>query len=224
MIEINLVPLEKRPKVRGQMILSPRRWAAISIGGLVLVTALLGMGRIQTERVHARLNAEWKEIQDSRAEWEALRSRIALLETQGEQMKRLRASGLRWAPRLQVLSEAVVPNLWFTQLSIEPPDAKKEAKEEKEEKKLEKKKSKGKVPAQKKSKRIHVLVQGVALVPSSGIEPSPISVYLQSLKKHPRFSQYFDSVEVKSVERQKFGTTDVSEFLLQLDVVEPSHS
>ncbi|MBI4313355.1 MAG: hypothetical protein HY594_00920 [Candidatus Omnitrophica bacterium] len=222
MIEINLIPADQRLRIPlGIALFSPRRIAALGAVLCVAATALLGIWRIGLEKSYARMNAQWKTLETSRSEWEALRNRVAMLETQAEYMKQLRGRGLRWAPRLQLLSEALVPDVWLTELSIQPVDLKKEAKEAKKEekKKLRDKSEKSKVKTQARNRK-RVVVAGAALVPVSGVEPSPISVYLQSFKKHPKFSQNFDGVEVKSVERQKIGTTDVSEFLLQLDVAE----
>lgn len=218
MILVNLLPQGLRRARRWSFAAVTVRQGAVGVvAALGVVTIGLGFWRVGLASAHRRLDAEWKGLQATRSQVAEARDRLQTLERQAGQLTRVRATSPQWAPRLNLLSDALAPGVWFTRLTVEPVEAKRPAK-------ASSKGKKGRTPpAVAADRRIQLLVAGTALIPDGGA-PSPLAALLRSLKQQPEFTRSFEAVELKDVERRKLGPLDVSDFVLRFDVREPSVS
>lgn len=230
MITINLFPADQR-KARGWRLPSwTLRQAAIGTAvGLGVMTGVLVLWRIGLEHANRRLSAEWATLEGTNRELDTGRERVTMLERQAISFRRLRATGVQWAPRLNLLSDAMVPGVWLTRLQVQSVEVK--AKRPKRAAKAGSEKGsgeqgKGAKPAKSKKatqpqRIVQLSISGTALVPP-GEEMSPLGALVQLLKRQPEFGKCFESVEISSVQRRKIGQLDVSDFVLQLVAREPS--
>lgn len=228
MITINLAPPPSAGSAAARWHLppmTPRQMILGAIAGLGVVTVGLVAWRQVQERALTRLTAEWDQLKTPRQELETVRASAALLDRQDQRFKQLRTAGIRWAPCLNLLSDAMVPGVWFTRLTVEPSDpvsgakapaAKSSAKTAtKTSSRVKTKESSPKKTAPGPTARL--VVSGVAMVPA-GEQVSPLGAMLDAVKRHPQFSTLFDQVEVKSAGRGKIGRQEVTEFTLVFDV------
>lgn len=215
MILINLLPGGRRG--RAWPTVTVRQGVVGLAAALALMTVWLGLWRFGVERAHRRLDAEWSALGATRSQVADGRARVDALERQAQRLARAKTERAQWAPRLNLLSDTLVPGVWFTRLTLAPVDAKLSAKVS------PKTKGPRPEPSPPAGRRLELLVAGTALIPQGG-EPSPLAALLRSLKQHPEFTRWFDAVELKSVERRKVGPLDVSDFVLRFEVREPSVS
>jgi len=214
-ILINLLPGGRRR--RAWPVVTVRQGAVALVAVLGLATVWLGLWRFGVERAHHRVSAEWEALQATRSQVADGRARVEALERQAERLARARTERAQWAPRLNLLSDALVPGVWFTRLTLAPVDAKVVAKAP-----LKAKGARAEPPPPA-GRCLELFVTGTALIPEGG-EPSPLAALLRSLKQQPEFTRWFDAVDLKSVERRKAGPLDVSDFVLRFEVREPSAS
>ncbi len=121
MIRVNLLPPEARKAAAGPKTAIPWRQIGIGAGGLVaLVTVGLFAGNAWNGRRLDRLRQEWQELQPQRAGLEQNRMQFQLLQGQAGVLQQAKALEGRWAPRLNLLSDAVVSEVWFTELKVNP--------------------------------------------------------------------------------------------------------
>lgn len=238
MITINLGPHVSITGERWRLpAIPPRRLAVMAAVALSVVTFGVTAWRHAQERALAQLTADWNQLRGPREELEATRATVALLERQETRLTQLRTSGIRWAPRLNLLSDAMVSGVWFTRLIVEPPDVKArptagaakasraasasapKASSKSSSEAASRSKTKG--SARKGPAAPRLVVTGIALVPT-GEQASPLGAMLESVKRQPQFSQYFEQVEVQSAGRGKIGRQDVTEFTLVFEVKEAS--
>lgn len=216
MIEINL-----NPAAPGRWKMSWRLSAAavrqVLVGGIItlgVLTAWLMVMHQQYERNLSRLSAEWEHLQKPKEELDFYRNTIAMLEREQKGFQHLRAVGLQWAPRLNLLSDCVPDHLWFTALSVEPVEQKGRGKQAKP--KGAKKPGGHDLPERK----VRVLVSGMVLVAPENTT-SPLAALVQAIRRHPDYPRLFDLVEIQSADRRKLGSVDVTEFTLLLEAKEP---
>ena len=121
MIEINLLPPEMRASVRraGPVRLPWRRIAA-AVGGVVLLVSMglpasngLRAGRL------ARLKTEWVQLQPEAEKLAKAQEKLRKLKLQAQVLQSVKMPAARWAPRLNLLSDAMVPQVWLTRLAAE---------------------------------------------------------------------------------------------------------
>lgn len=213
MILINLVPPSQRPPLRWDWSRVTRRRAAAA-GGLIvaLLTGGPWLARHSQEQAVVRLRAEWEALAVPREEWESHRQAVAGLERQAHALGQLRASDRQWAGRLNLLSDAVVPGVWFTRLTIDPVEPRPAVKTPKGQPKTPRASA-----SSRPSPQARLIVEGTALVESDAAG-SPVAAFVTALKRHPAFPHSFASVEIQSVARRRISTVDVSDFVLRLEV------
>ena len=227
MIVINLLPASQRKATGWRLPSWTPKQVAIGTGvGLGVMTAALMLWRVGLEQANRHLGTEWAKLESTKRDLDTEHERVVMLERQAMSFRRLRATGVQWAPRLNVLSDAMVPGVWLTRLQVQSvevkakrvkrakPSAEKAGEKGAAEKEKEAKSSKDKKPAAPPA-IVQLSVSGTALVPP-GEELSPLGALVQSLKHQPDFSKYFDNVEISSVQRRKVGQLEVSDFMLQL--------
>lgn len=214
MILVNLLP-GGRP--RGGVTITPRQALLALLVTLSVATTWLGLWRVGVERAHHRAGVEWESLRVLRSQVTDARDRLQALERQVDSLARMRTTSVQWAPRLNLLSDAVVPGVWFTRLTVESVEPKLPVKGP------PKPKGPRAAPPPAAGRGLQLLVAGTAVIPDRG-EASPLAALLRSVKQQPDFARWFDAVELKSVERRKVGPLDVSDFVLRFEVREPSVS
>ncbi len=215
MIRINLLPKEAQGSASSLLVLG-LPWKLISravIGGVVIGS----VGLLVTNQIHARtlvmLTAEWNHLQPERAKLEQNQEALKALQNRTSILKALKEPEAQWAPRLNLLSDALVSQLWLIYLEFDltndsstkpataagspavPP----------------------KNPAAKTSSKTATLLtlKGSAFVTDTG-SGAPVNRYLQRLKEQPEFRRWFRNVELKSVEQRQIHQEQVSDFEILL--------
>ena len=118
MIRINLLPPEIR-KEEGVKVAVP--WRQFTTGAgilLVFVSGCLPMANKLQARTLAQLTQRWEELKPKRERLERVRASLRLLETRTQVVWALKSPEARWAPRLNLLSDALVSKLWFSRLKM----------------------------------------------------------------------------------------------------------
>ena len=119
MIRINLLPPKQAGK-RGKLRLplsGSGRLLGIGGGGAIAIFSLLlwVVTGVQARSFH-RLQSERESMEAQRPRVEESRKALDQLQKRWEAIEGLKSPAARWAPRLNLLSDAVVPRLWFTSL------------------------------------------------------------------------------------------------------------
>ena len=208
MIRINLLPRERRRASLGVRLVLP--WRTMALGGLAVLGVYSG-GLLIAMRVQAhtaeRLSAEWNTLQPQRAQLETTQGTLRTLQEQAKMSQVMKAPSAQWAPRLNALSDALVAQLWFTELTYGPPEEKAPRPPPP---------SKGAIrPPPVAPATPVLLLSGTALV-TADQGAAPVSRYLQRLKESPGFTRLFRSVELKDVQHHQVGQEDVSDFVMVL--------
>jgi len=175
MIQINLLPPEMRVAARGSAAAQlPWRRIGFWVAGLaMLISVVLPLNNgLRAHRLE-RLRGEWKALQP---QLEKLKQAVIL---QG-----VKAPQVKWSPRLALLADALVPQVWLTHLEY----------------------------AQGKNLR----VEGSALVGLAGDGSGQVTQFMQHLKERPEFHQWFDNVELESVQHRQIQNEEIVDFVLLL--------
>ena len=121
MIQINLLPPEARKAAPGRKVSIPLRPIGIGVGGfLAVLTLVLIAGNAWNAGRLTRLKQEWERMQPQKAQLDREQSQLQMLQGQAGVLEQVKAPRGRWAPRLNLLSDAVVTQVWFTKLTVEP--------------------------------------------------------------------------------------------------------
>lgn len=216
MIQINLLPQAMRPRrsTWRKPSVTPRQAVVGTVVAFSFVTACLWIWRSRLDRAMTTATAGWETLQASKVEVDLHRRSVASLERQAQRLSRLRPAEVTWAARLNLLSDAAAPQVWFTRLEVAPVEVKRGkgpgfAKGQT---------AKGRAPPAPQARRVQMTVTGVALV--AGGTLSPLGTTLEALKRHPEFPRLFDRVEIKSAQRRTIGSLDVTEFTLVFEARE----
>ena len=118
MIRINLLPPEIRSARSARAFRMPWRFAGFwAVGAVVLLSlALLFFNGAQAGSLRT-LQAEWRHLEPEKKKLEQVRQDIQALEKQAEALQRMKGPEGNWAPRLSLLSDTVVPQIWFSSFS-----------------------------------------------------------------------------------------------------------
>ncbi len=185
MIQINLMPPELRAARRAGSLRVPWRPIGLAAAALaVLFSVVLPLTNFLRARSIDRLRGEWKTLEPQSRELEKVQKDFQQLKRQAEALQSVKAPQAQWAPRLSLLSEALVPQVWLTQLEY----------------------------AQGKALRL----KGSALVGAGGDVRGQVTQFLQQLKDRPGFQDWFQNVELESVEHRTIQNEEVVDFVLLL--------
>ncbi len=187
MIRINLLPPEMRVVTRGGTAQFPPGRIAFWAGGLVLlISVLLPLNNgLQAHRL-GHLRREWKSLQSQNEKLKQVQEGLQALQRQAEALQTIKATPAKWAPRLALFSDALIPQMWLTHLDY----------------------------TQGKSLRLEgsALVGSAAESDSSG----QVTKLLQHLKEQPGFHQWFSDVQLESVQHRQIQNEDLVDFVLLL--------
>ncbi len=233
MIRIDLLPQKPKPTASSRVLQIP--WTRIGVGSFA-VGGILSLGILLANQLQAqqldRLNRQWEQLQPKVRRLDQTEGAIRALQNRTKVRQMLKSPEAQWAPRLNLLSNAIVSQLWFRRLKIEIPPPPKPVKEPFPAAKGAAKKSvagtakgptakpsatlpadSGVPPIQKPTAPLLVL-EGSALMVSSG--GAPVSRYMQRLKEQPEFSRWFRGVELKSAQQRQVQQEQVSDFVVLL--------
>ncbi|MBI3318312.1 MAG: hypothetical protein HYZ90_04075 [Candidatus Omnitrophica bacterium] len=203
-LRLNLMPTSEQA-ARSVIPDLPWREIGMAAGALLFLYSswTILAQRVQSRQL-ARLLAEMETLAPQRSEFEKVQTALRALQNRSNVMKGLKAAQAQWAPRLNLLSDALVSDLWFTHLRFGLAQT-------------------GEASGQPEAPEMSpappagplLLLQGSALVGGEG-KPAAVSRFLQRLKEHPEFSRWFSGMELKGVEQRRVGQEEVSDFLLAL--------
>ncbi len=185
MIQINLLPPEMRVAARGSAVQLPWRRIGLRVAGLaMLISVVLPLNNgLRAHRLE-RLRGEWKALQPQREKLTQVQNSLQSLTRQAEVLRGVKAPQAKWSPRLALLADALVPQVWLTHLEY----------------------------AQEKNLR----VKGSALVGLAGDGSGQVTQFMQHLKERPEFHQWFDNVELESVQHRQIQNEEIVDFVLLL--------
>lgn len=209
MIKINLLPQEVRAAVPAGGLAVP--WRPLGIGILSLLgiysASLFGFHQLQRAALN-RLTAQWNHLEPERTRLEQTRAGLRALQNQFNLLEEVKGERSQWAPRLNLLSDALVSQLWFTSLQLEP------AKSPSAPKGKQAVPASGPTPAMLFLRGSTFLSSGSA--GSSEGSHAAVSRFLQRLKEQPEFSRWFQKVELRTVEHRQIAQEEVVDFVIVL--------
>ena len=100
-------------------------WKKVGMGVAAFVgltSCLLLLSNGLQGRTVARLNARWQVLQPERTQLDRVQSGLLALKNRATVLKGLKAPEAQWAPRLNLLCDALVSQLWFSSLQFGPAD------------------------------------------------------------------------------------------------------
>jgi hypothetical protein len=239
MIRVNLLPPDARKSSSGLSVNLPwKKAGAVLLAAVAVASAwLLIMTPIQSSRLN-RLTLQWNKMKSERAQVEKVDAAVRAFQNRATMLKEVKAPGAQWAPRLNLLSDALVSKLWFHSLEYMPSggaekssdkQAKRRQKRENAQAEAAAKKeaNKEKASAGKKGAKAgkkpvaakqapSILLKGSFLDTGERADGSPVNRYLHRLKEHPDFQTRFRGVRLKTVEHRQVGKEEVSDFVIEL--------
>lgn len=121
MIRINLLPPELRPKKQRTVVHLPLKQIGVGAGALaLLVTVLLPLNNALRSGSINRMKTELEHMGPELNKAAELQATFQRLKRQTEALQWVTTSKSHWAPRLNMLSDAVTPQIWLTQLEYAP--------------------------------------------------------------------------------------------------------
>lgn len=211
MIKINLLPKEMQPaSTFWPAHLSRKKlgfvgWALF--GGISLW--LLMANGLQAVAL-VKLAAEWDHLKPQRTRLEKVDASLNAVKNRAMIIQTLKAPQAQWAPRLNLLSDALVSQLWFTSLEFGTGPAAGSAPlptGPKPKDSTRKEPLPPKVPL--------FILKGSALVTDAD-SGSPVTRYLQRLKEHPDFRRWFRNLELQTAEHRQIRQEEVMDFTILL--------
>ncbi len=117
-IKINLMPPELiAARSKKEAVTVP--WREISIAavvGVVGISVWLLLGNLKRSRALEQLRGEWKVLEPRQQRMVEVEESVQQLQRQADALQAAKNTQAQWAPRLELLSEAVVPQVWLTRL------------------------------------------------------------------------------------------------------------
>jgi len=196
MIEINLLPDVYKAEKKAEIEKIPVSLILLSINGILLAVFLIvsavNLGRaITLNALNTRLHGlapEQQKIVDIQSKTERLKSVNASFSF-------LLSPQAMWAEKLNLLSDLMLPGIWFRRLSLEKDQADSQDPT-----------AVGIVPK-------YLKIEGSVVSPS-GDEMSIISDFVRALKANEKFIRDFSNIKLEGVLRRQIATVEVMDFNL----------
>jgi len=195
MIELNLLPEELRTKKKYR---SAARTHAVSVwpivGGVtiaLILTHVLFLLLVRTKKdLSKTLEDKWQQMQPQRERTEKLTSETAALEKRVLAIREIAKPGLNWTKLLSGLNQAVIPNIWLSELKL---------------------KFSGTGGGEDLPSALHIT--GYALGKSEEATAC-VGKFITSLKGTKDFSNYFDVIELQDMKNRAIAGEEVMLFRL----------
>ncbi len=187
MIEINLLPEELKPKVKGKKTalsaLGPSALIYLLPAGLgVLVFShlcLAGLAIIKSSQ-YGILNNRWRSLEPQRKALEEFNREFLVFSEDAKALQRISLQKVNWAQKLNNLSAALPSGIWFTQLSVT-------------------------------AKELNLRGSAISLQKA---EMNLINKFIDNLKSDTAFFKDFSALNLSSVQKKSLGGYDIAEFAL----------
>ena len=248
MIRINLLHRDSRRRFSAAARFTSLPWMKIAWGFIVCVVVSSGVVALynQMEARHlSHLTAEYKRLEPQRITVAHVQQKLAVLRGRENTWRSLKAPQGRWAPRMEMLLDGLVANLWFKALVFQMSPSGETKKlmmmdefrdaipniagmlppEEKEEpvqttaasfKPSAGRRRTGKeAPVPVPVWKPRLWLAGAALVTGRD-QAAPITRFIQRLKEQPEFSRWFTGLELKEIVHSESSSYEVSDFVVIL--------
>ena len=195
-VEINLLPVELRPKRRSNMpkvgLLPVISWAALSL--FIVYIALVSIGRFEASELK-RLNKRWAEMNQSHMRLLELKAQIKQVSDRVVTIEDMLRRRFVWARKLNQLSDTMSKGIWLKEVSLV---------------------SKTRQPAAKgeKPKKFYSLVLRGSAVSQDEEETAVIGKFMKDLKDEKEFFADFSDIELNSIQSDKINNRNVMHFTI----------
>ena len=194
MIEINLLPPEKRVKKREPMKLPSLPVIPVAVGIIGFVIALQVVLMLFIQIKSASLASIKRKIDTiSKSNQEAMTTDVALrdITSKVDIIDKLSNMKFNVAKKLNEISDSLVSGVWLRSLDIK----------------------KGESPGEPGILRQSLILEGSSMA-GGETEEGSVGKFVNSLKDNTSFSSDFDDIELAKVERKKIRNTEVLDFVI----------
>ncbi|MDD5634616.1 MAG: hypothetical protein PHW46_05005 [Candidatus Omnitrophica bacterium] len=197
MIEINLLPKELRKKQtkRTTIVLSsiPVQPIIISvIASLFVLGLILSLAAYSRNCYLKKLEVRWNEMTPQREKTEKIAEEITLLGVKNTVISKIAKPEVVWSELLSGLNEAMTPNIWLSNLSLDLTAS------------SDKKRKEG-------DDIIYLDISGFALGRSEEATPR-VAKFIASLKRNKNFSKYVEEIQLENIKGQVIVGEEVMAF------------
>ena len=194
MIEINLLPDEKRKKTKeffsfdlGRLGIDKGKIAPIAgagaVGFLVLLVLLFFMGSsIRTHQMR-KLMLKEQAMSEETSGAELVNDRISILRTKMQVLSQITKRQFLWAQKLNELSDLVLPGIWLTRMRTDVDN--------------------------------NFVIEG-SVVSKKGEAMASVGEFMKNISEHQSFFKDFSNIRLESVQRRSQESKDVVDFKIVL--------
>ena len=189
MIELNLLPKEFRKKKKHSARIPSLPSLPIAAGVLAVFIALnfiLGFFDMNSRNSLAVLNEKWDSMRPEREKTEKLTNEISSLEKRVAAIRKIAKPDLNWTKLLEGLSQAVIPNIWVSGFELK---------------------------SAKPNGKGFFEIEGYALGKSEQATRL-VSKFISNLEGIKEFSDSFETIELKNINKREFAEEEVMLFKL----------
>ena len=197
MIEINLLPEEKRVKIKARAVAAPAKpglpapeqlkkliWVVPVLAGvLVFVHLYLGVAQIGAAMERAALEKKLAGFQPQMGSLKGFKERFEIVSQDDNVMRDLAAKNIPWSKKLNRLSLDLPVGIWFRELSAND----------------------------------RQLVVSCSAVSPEGDQVELIKLFMSSLHDDPDFYGDFTGFDMGSVQKRMMGSFEVADFTVTLE-------
>jgi hypothetical protein len=207
MIEINLLPEDRRKKKRKKIVLPKMNFLPVAVsvlGGLIALHAIAGAIILAKRHQLKVMNGKLDQYIPKKIEFDKLKFSYDKINRKQNTIDRLTEGRLIWAKKLNDISDSMIPGVWLTELYID---------EQTEFVTL--KPAAGAKPNQApKTKSVttkYLVLEGYA---SSmfGEETAIVGKFIKSLKENESFFVDFDDIKLDSIQSSRLNEVEVMSF------------
>ena len=194
MIEINLLPEEKRKKTKelfnfdlGSLGINVGKIAPIAGGGavgfLILLVLLFFMGSsIRTSQMR-RLILKEQAMSEEKSNVDLVNNKISILRTKMQVLGQITKRRFLWAQKLNELSDLVLPGIWFTRIRTDVEN--------------------------------NFVIEG-SVISKKEEAMASVGKFMKNIREHPSFFKDFSNIRLESVQRRSQEAKDVVDFKIVL--------
>jgi len=212
MIHINLLPKELQKKKKSfkipdiTMIFLPTVLGLIGV--LVLVQVLLMTVKNFKSKAYVRLDKEWSETLPHKQEVTTLKLEVRTIQQKVLAIDNLMIKRVLWARKLNQLSDAMIPGIWLTGLSLDKKSvsAKSPAKQQ-----LRRGRRAAQAPVESRREVWFLNLEGRASS-TYGDETATVGRFIKSLKEDEEFFKEFSKIELEIMQRRIIKDIEVMDF------------
>jgi len=205
MIELNLLPpeLRKKKKLLGEMPRIPFIPIAIGVVAALVVINTFLMMILAGERGSLRgIEEKWEQMQPQRQKTGKIAKGITDFEKKVLAVRKIAKGRIDWAQLLNGLNQAVIPNIWLSDLGLEFTEESGDAR-----------RARARPEEVKRGYPVSLVLSGYAL--GTGEQATlHVAKFITSMERNKDFSDYFEKIELESMKNRKFDGDEVMMFNL----------